>query len=163
MSTQTTTILVRNYFLWFLFVCNIVNNLFYFSVGKTLAIKYGCKYIETSPGINHNVDELLVGMLAQIELREEAAVKEATARATGQQSRKGSSKTPSLILFFRGDYSCVVLSVREKHIENQNSKRRCNRPHGEIPFCLRVDRRQGTKIQSYKLRIKRRYPPFAQK
>ena len=30
------------------------------------------KYIETSPGINHNVDELLVGMLAQIQLRIEA-------------------------------------------------------------------------------------------
>ena len=34
-----------------------------------MAIKYGCKYIETSPGINHNVDELLVGMLAQLQLR----------------------------------------------------------------------------------------------
>jgi hypothetical protein len=34
-----------------------------------MAIKYGCKYIETSPGINHNVDELLVGMLAQLQLK----------------------------------------------------------------------------------------------
>ncbi len=34
-----------------------------------MAIKYGVKYIETSPGINHNVDELLVGMLTQIKLR----------------------------------------------------------------------------------------------
>ena len=33
-------------------------------------MKYGVKYIETSPGINHNVDELLVGMLTQIKLRE---------------------------------------------------------------------------------------------
>ena len=40
-----------------------------------MAIRYGCKYIETSPGINHNVDELLVGMLAQIGLKEEAAEK----------------------------------------------------------------------------------------
>ena len=46
---------------------------FYFSAGKSLAIRYGCKYIETSPGINHNVDELLVGMLAQIQLRLQAA------------------------------------------------------------------------------------------
>ena len=52
-----------------------------FAAGKTLAIRYGCKYIETSPGINHNVDELLVGMLAQIELKEEAAEK-------GQLSRE---------------------------------------------------------------------------
>lgn len=43
---------------------------FFFAGGKSLAIKYGCKYIETSPGINHNVDELLVGMLIQIQLRE---------------------------------------------------------------------------------------------
>ena len=34
-------------------------------------MKFGCKYIETSPGINHNVDELLVGMLAQIQLRQD--------------------------------------------------------------------------------------------
>ena len=41
----------------------------FFPAGKALAIKYGVKYIETSPGINHNVDELLVGMLTQIKLR----------------------------------------------------------------------------------------------
>ena len=55
---------------------------FLLAAGKSLAIRYGCKYIETSPGINHNVDELLVGMLAQIELREEAAEK-------GHLSREG--------------------------------------------------------------------------
>ena len=43
-----------------------------FTAGKSLAIKYCCKYIESSPGINHNVDELLVGMLAQIQLRGES-------------------------------------------------------------------------------------------
>ena len=42
----------------------------------------GVKYIETSPGINHNVDELLVGMLAQITLRKEAA-------ASGSNPKKG--------------------------------------------------------------------------
>ena len=45
---------------------------FSFSAGNSLAVKYGCKYIETSPGINHNVDELLVGMLTQIQLRDKA-------------------------------------------------------------------------------------------
>ena len=40
----------------------ILENFFllYFLDGKSLAMKYGVKYIETSPGINHNVDELLV-------------------------------------------------------------------------------------------------------
>ena len=51
--------------------------------GKQVAIHYNIKYIETSPGksllfsrilflilgINHNVDELLVGVLTQIRLR----------------------------------------------------------------------------------------------
>ena len=55
------------------------------AVGKSLAVHYNIKYIETSPGkmtsfvseltlssntgINHNVDELLVGVLTQIRLR----------------------------------------------------------------------------------------------
>lgn len=37
--------------------------------GKSLATSYDCKYIETSVGINHNVDELLVGLLSQIRLK----------------------------------------------------------------------------------------------
>lgn len=39
--------------------------------GKNLAIAYDCKFIETSVGINHNVDELLVGLLTQIRLKQE--------------------------------------------------------------------------------------------
>ena len=50
---------------------------FLFSAGKSLATKYSCKYIETSPGINHNVDELLVGVLTQIQLRENSLHTEA--------------------------------------------------------------------------------------
>ncbi|KAK4884754.1 hypothetical protein RN001_001025 [Aquatica leii] len=37
--------------------------------GKLMATAYDCKYIETSVGINHNVDELLVGILTQIRLK----------------------------------------------------------------------------------------------
>ena len=39
--------------------------------GKKLAMSFGAKFIETSAGIQHNVDELLVGVLKQIRLREE--------------------------------------------------------------------------------------------
>lgn len=46
---------------------------FYFpfpaSEGKAMATAYDCKFIETSVGINHNVDELLVGLLTQIRLK----------------------------------------------------------------------------------------------
>lgn len=44
------------------------------SDGKYLAKKFGIKYIETSPGINHNVDELLVGILSQLKLRRERLI-----------------------------------------------------------------------------------------
>ncbi|XP_054274322.1 uncharacterized protein LOC128994092 isoform X1 [Macrosteles quadrilineatus] len=37
--------------------------------GKLMATAYDCKFIETSVGINHNVDELLVGILTQIRLK----------------------------------------------------------------------------------------------
>ena len=39
--------------------------------GKELARSYDAKFIETSAGLKHNVDELLVGVLKQILLRQE--------------------------------------------------------------------------------------------
>ena len=54
-----------------------------------MAIKYGCKYIETSPGINHNVDELLVGMLMQIQLRIEANAAADGAGGTSAKTKVG--------------------------------------------------------------------------
>lgn len=39
--------------------------------GKSLACAHNCKFIETSSGIQHNVDELLVGILKQCRLRAE--------------------------------------------------------------------------------------------
>ncbi|CRK89669.1 CLUMA_CG003390, isoform A, partial [Clunio marinus] len=36
--------------------------------GKKLAKEIGCKFIETSSGLDHNVDELLVGIVAQVKL-----------------------------------------------------------------------------------------------
>lgn len=35
-----------------------------------LAHSYNCKYIETSMAVNHNIDELLVGVLSQIRLKQ---------------------------------------------------------------------------------------------
>ena len=36
---------------------------------KTVASSFDCKYTETSGALNHNVDELLVGILKQIRLK----------------------------------------------------------------------------------------------
>ena len=43
---------------------------FYFSEGRLLASSYNCKFIETSAALNHNVDELLAGLLSQIRLKQ---------------------------------------------------------------------------------------------
>ncbi|XP_050526664.1 mucin-5AC-like [Daktulosphaira vitifoliae] len=48
--------------------------------GKHLACSRECKFIETSSGIQHNVDELLVGVLKQIRLRETRDKKKQTQR-----------------------------------------------------------------------------------
>lgn len=36
--------------------------------GRKLALSWHCKFIETSSGLDHNVDELLVGIFAQVQL-----------------------------------------------------------------------------------------------
>ena len=41
---------------------------FAFSEGKSSAKSYDCKYIEVSAAIDHQIDELLVGILKQIRL-----------------------------------------------------------------------------------------------
>ena len=46
-----------------------MHNQNHFSAGKNLATQHECKYIEVSAGLNHKVDELLVGILRQIRLK----------------------------------------------------------------------------------------------
>ena len=79
-----------------------------------MATKYGCKYIETSPGINHNVDELLVGMLAQIQLYEERDEEIAAKAASGQKVEKSG----------KGGGGFKVMNLLEKvwKINKSNSK-----------------------------------------
>ncbi|XP_011267383.1 uncharacterized protein LOC105258030 isoform X2 [Camponotus floridanus] len=52
--------------------------------GKQLATSRECKFIETSSGLKHNVDELLVGVLKQIRLRE---TREKKLRRQGSKSK----------------------------------------------------------------------------
>ncbi|XP_013191833.1 uncharacterized protein LOC106135956 isoform X3 [Amyelois transitella] len=59
--------------------------------GKALATSKDCKFIETSSGIQHNVDELLVGILKQIRLKESREKKQA--KKVGKQVGKESKPT----------------------------------------------------------------------
>ena len=52
-----------------LYIFSLINLTSIFTEGKSLARSYDAKFIETSAGLKHNVDELLVGVLKQIMLR----------------------------------------------------------------------------------------------
>lgn len=58
----------------------LINRLIFILDGKALAVSRDCKFIETSSGIQHNVDELLVGILKQIRLRESRDKKKVTTK-----------------------------------------------------------------------------------
>ncbi|XP_022645626.1 uncharacterized protein LOC111243793 isoform X2 [Varroa destructor] len=53
------------------------------SEGRSFASGEGIKFIETSAGINHNVDELLAGLLHQIRLKQQLLIK----RSASQRSQ----------------------------------------------------------------------------
>lgn len=42
--------------------------------GMDVAVQYGTKFLETSPGMGHHIDELLVGIVMQLRLREVSIV-----------------------------------------------------------------------------------------
>ena len=57
-------------------------------VGRRLANSCGCKFIETSSGLAHHVDELLVGILAQIKLNPQRDRDQATRRRRSKNRKK---------------------------------------------------------------------------
>lgn len=57
-----------------------------------------CKFIETSSGIQHNVDELLVGILKQIRLRESRDRKQQQKSASKRDNHKLHGSKTSLSL-----------------------------------------------------------------
>ncbi|XP_025831617.1 uncharacterized protein LOC108734398 isoform X2 [Agrilus planipennis] len=63
--------------------------------GKSVATNFECKYIETSVGINHNVDELLVGILTQIRLKLENPERTRDIFRKRSSSRKNFSRNKS--------------------------------------------------------------------
>ena len=95
---------------------HILDFVLFLSAGKSLATKYGCKYIETSPGINHNIDELLVGMLAQIQLHEEREEELAVKAASGQAQHSGGKSGKS------GGFKVMNLLEKVWKINKTNSK-----------------------------------------
>ncbi|KAF6197791.1 hypothetical protein GE061_008757 [Apolygus lucorum] len=86
--------------------------------GKHLATSYDCKYIETSVGFNHNVDELLVGLLSQIRLKQEQEkelekrnqLNGATEEKTNETKKR--PKSPPMFPKVRGARTSASLKVK---------------------------------------------------
>ncbi|XP_043288129.1 uncharacterized protein [Venturia canescens] len=77
-------------------------------VGRQLANSCGCKFIETSSGLAHHVDELLVGILAQIKLNPQRDRDQATRRRRRKHRRR---ILKHLLGFKRKTRSCENLFV----------------------------------------------------
>lgn len=75
-----------------------LTNIVIFAEGKSLATSRDSKFIETSSGIQHNVDELLVGVLKQVRLR-------ASPLGPGAGARTPTGPRALLHRFCRGDTS----------------------------------------------------------
>ena len=61
---------------------------FFVSDGRRLATNCEVKFIETSAGIQHNVDELLVGILKQMRLRQERRESGGVGKNTGSRNSR---------------------------------------------------------------------------
>lgn len=66
---------------------------------RLIAMKYDCKYEETSAALNHRVDELLVGILSQIRLKLAPPTSD-TLLAPEVPSSKGRSQSPRRAMSF---------------------------------------------------------------
>ncbi|XP_075210567.1 ras-related protein Rap1-like [Lycorma delicatula] len=81
--------------------------------GKALAASRDCKFIETSSGIQHNVDELLVGILKQIRLRENREKKKKK-----QNMLHGSRTSLSLNIAREILHKMCIIDNKSKSCEN---------------------------------------------
>ncbi|XP_034242960.1 uncharacterized protein LOC117646236 [Thrips palmi] len=87
--------------------------------GKALAASRDCKYIETSSGIQHNVDELLVGVLKQIRLR-----------ATRERKRQRRGSTASRLHGSRTSLSLnIAREILHKICLNDSKSKSCENLH----------------------------------
>uniref|UniRef100_A0A8D9ETG0 GTP-binding protein RAD n=1 Tax=Cacopsylla melanoneura TaxID=428564 RepID=A0A8D9ETG0_9HEMI len=80
--------------------------------GKDMATAYDCKFIETSVGINHNVDELLVGILTQIRLKLDNPPEPALTNREHFSCRRKRSKSPGGFRKLRGHRTSASLKVK---------------------------------------------------
>lgn len=79
---------------------------------KEVSDRYHCKYVEISVVLNHNVDELLVGIVRQVRLRRNSIELEVPTLAPAKVSKSLSSKTKSFL--------CKLFRVGQKDNSSNN-------------------------------------------
>ena len=96
--------------------------LFLFAEGTSIAASYDCKFIETSAALSMNVDELLVGTLKQIRLKEQLGPK--VKRKIVKYKRHARGKKNTLVQGY--DKACDLLS---RLISKGGSAKTCGNLH----------------------------------
>lgn len=79
---------------------------------KEVSDRFHCKYVEISVVLNHNVDELLVGIVRQVRLRRNSIELEVPTMAPAKVSKSLSSKTKSFL--------CKLFRVGQKDNSSNN-------------------------------------------
>ena len=87
--------------------------MFLLSEGKDTAGIMGAKFIEVSSGIQHNVDELLVGIVKQIKFKEDGMLMKAAACQSdgGSSSNTRSGSNSALLLKRRASSPLRTLQI----------------------------------------------------
>lgn len=93
----------------------------WFLDGRCVATEEGSKFIETSAGINHQVDELLVGIISQIRLKQSSKEKALQKR---ESVSLGSSSTGAKL---RGGRCSGCAGCKAKGILKRILKKACSR------------------------------------
>lgn len=70
---------------------------FFYTDARAVSDRYHCKYVEISVVLNHNVDELLVGIVRQVRLRRNSIELQVPMLAPRKMSKSFSSKTKSFL------------------------------------------------------------------
>jgi len=107
-----------------LFTIRITNTIMYcISEAKDVCSEYDCKYIEVSAALNHRIDDLLVGIVTQIRLRETALTSPPSRRASENGSK--SSAVPSSHGHHAEKSGARVL-LRKLFFRNKETPRSCD-------------------------------------
>lgn len=94
-----------------------------------MATSYDCKYIETSVGFNHNVDELLVGIVSQVRLKQDLTNQEDNEENNEQRKQTSAPKVWVKARNTRTSASLKVKGLLSKVWASHSKSKSCENLH----------------------------------